>query len=278
MSYDADLGVFVIGHGTSYPWASFPTGFGTPEVRARDVERTDRDGVLAGIDLLGGRLVVFDVLILGTSAQDAETKLNALKAFFARADTDVDLVVTFTGVVSYGLVGRPRGCDVVFDRQTLSGVMRARCSFLATDPRLYRTNGSEDVTIQMAGGGTGLTFNASADFSFGGAVTGGALSVVNQGTYPTPFTATFHGPLTGPQLEHVDLGLTLAFTGDLLAGQTLVVDTDKHTVLLNGVSSRYSWLTVASRWYDLVPGTNLLRLLAVSGSGSVDIGFRSAYV
>jgi len=277
--FNAQLaGSLDIGAGTDYPWAEFPAGFGTPSVRTQDVARPDRDGVFPGLDLLDARLLVFDVHILGDSETDGEDKLNVLKAFFSRSDDNVELVVNITGTVEYALVGRPRGVDVVLDKKLRSGVYRARCSFVATDPRLYVSDNTVTVIAVATGEGVGLEFDATPDFSFGGTITEGTAVLVNSGLYPTPFRVEFAGPLTNPRIINADTGYELSFSGELLTGETLLVDTDTRTVLLNGTASRYSWLSTQSRWFDLPPGNTTLQFIAVAGTGTATITYRSAYV
>lgn len=272
------LDTLSIGRGTDYPWADFPAGFGTPAVRTQDAARPDRDGIFPGLDLLDARTLIFDVYVFGDDEEDGEDKLNVLKAFFARADENLTLTVNITGTVEYALVGRPRGVDVVLDRKLRAGVYRARCSFVATDPRLY-VNGETIAVIDVATGeGVGLEFDATPDFSFGGTITEGSALITNGGLYPTPFRVEFSGPLTNPRIINADTGYELSFTGELAAGETLLVDTDTRTVLLNGTSSRYSWLATQSRWFDLPPGNTTLQFVAVAGTGQATITYRSAYV
>ena len=89
---------------------------------------------------------------------------------------------------------------------------------------------------------------------------------------------TFTGPVVSPTIEHTGQSRRLEFTGTLAAGETLVVDSLARTVLLNGTSSRYSWLTSLSQWFTLEPGANNLRYTAASGTGTCQVDFRSAWM
>lgn len=275
MSYTASLRSLAFGAGTDYRWATFPAGFGLPAVRNDDVMLPDRDGELAGIDRLAGRTVVFEVYALGDDAADVEAKANFLKAAWRPSDVDLELKWTMARG-EYSLFGRPRGCDVVIEKTLLGGVMNARLEFKAMDPRLFGSQNSTNIVLPSGGGG--LTFNATANFSFGGAAVGGEETISNDDVVDTDWVATFHGPLTDPSLEHVEQARALRMTGALLAGESLVLDSRTKSIVLNGSSSRYSWLNGGSQWFVLTPGSNTLRFRANAGSGSVDVTWRNASV
>ena len=107
--------------------------------------------------------------------------------------------------------------------------------------------------------------------------TGGTLDATNSGTIETPYVIVFTGPLVAPSLEHVVQAKILSFSGTLAAGETLVVDSQSKTVMLNGTASRYVWL-ISPNWFKLLPGANGLRFAGGSGSGSVQISYRNAWL
>lgn len=269
-----------IGAGTVFRWASFPDGlFNTPQIRVGDIARAQAHGVIAGQDWLGSVAIAFDIVITGTSRTDAETQLQLLLAAFAPSAVDVPLDVRISGAPDeYRMYGRPRGVQTALGKGLLSGTIRARCEFVATDPRRYST------TLQTASTGLGtatggLAFPAVAPFVFGAGGTGNTMSCPNPGTFPTPWVATFTGPLVAPTITHVASGKALILSGaNLAAGETLVVDSKARTVLLNGTASRYLWLAAASQWFDLDPGANSVNLTGASGAGNVSIAWRAARV
>jgi len=267
----------VVGKGTTYPWAIMPDLFGVPEIRTVDYYRPARHGEVAGQDLLAARTVVLEVHVNAAIEEDAETALHQLTVAFSAVDADTTLDIEVTGAVAYRLYGRPRGVEVALDKQVRGGVIRARCTFKAMDPRLYIA-AAQTLPISLAGGGGGLTFNATADFTFGGAVSGGTATATVAGTIPVPWVATMTGPLTNPIFEHVGQGRQIALVGTVNAGETLVVDSDARTILLNGTTSRYSFLSSTSRWFDLTPGANLLAFRTSSGTGTLSLAYRAAYI
>jgi hypothetical protein len=153
----------------------------------------------------------------------------------------------------------------------------ATVEWWATDPKFYSL-GEETVSTGIYSPTfAGLTFDATADFYFGGAVPSGVVQAVNEGEISAPWVATFTGPLTDPRVENVTLGKAVRLVGELGEGQTLTIDSASRTVRL-GNASRYSWVRVGSSWWDLVPGTNLVRLTAADGTGTGMLTYRSAWI
>lgn len=276
--WTAVINGLTIGAGTAYRWATMPEGFGMSDYRSQDAMLPRQDGVVAGDDRLSGRMITFDVHVIGATGVTVEQAANALKGAFAPRQADVTAMFNLAGGVDgYTVFGRPRSCPVVLDKKFMGGVLRARCSFWATDPRLF---GAEVTTvIALPSGVSGLLFPASAPFVFGLAASPGSAVVTNGGTYATDWSATLSGPLTSPQIEHLGTGRLLGFTSLTIAsGETLILDSRTKTALLNGTSSRYSSLSAASRWFDLPVGASTIRFTAASGSGSVDFRHRPAYL
>lgn len=270
-----------IGAGTSYRWSAWPEGvIDTPEIRVGDEPLAQRHGVQAGADWLGSRHIVFYIHVLGSSKADVESKVVALEQAFAPSPTDVTLDVRYYGSPNeWRVYGRPRGIKSQITRQVVTGyIAAARCEFTATDPRRYSQAQSSATTGLSASSG-GLTFPAVAPFVFGTGGAGSTMSCPNDGTYDAPWVATFTGPLVAPELVHVASGKRLTLSGaNLAAGDSLVLDSKAHTVLLNGTASRYSWLTPTSQWFDLSPGANSVTFNGASGAGSVTIAWRHTWL
>lgn len=283
----ATLRGVTVGYGTDYEWADYPQGlFGGAEVRATEQVRAFRDGLDLQDELYGGRTVVFDLLICAESDLELELAILAItNAWQVSRYEDVELTVTVAGAVDpYSLIGRPRGAEVVPvrfrpqspDRPGSRGA-RVRCVFRCSQPFLYGIERLVQLQLPTALGG--LTFPATAPFVFGGG-TGGLTIVDNLGTAPVPFRVEFAGPMTDFWIEHADLGLELRFVGTLAAGETLVVDTNERSVILQpGNVSRYAWLQAgASTWFDLQPGDNPIEFHTASGTGTATLYFRPGYV
>ena len=152
----------------------------------------------------------------------------------------------------------------------------AHLRFFAGDPRVYSdTQSSVNLVLPAVSGGLGWPLGWPVGW---GTAVGGTTAITNTGNFPTRPVVVFNGPLTGPGIENQTTGQFLDTTFNLLAGSTLVVDFDARTIDENGFSSRYSYLTSDSDWWDLVPGVNNIRISASAGTGSADVYYRSAWI
>jgi hypothetical protein len=108
------------------------------------------------------------------------------------------------------------------------------------------------VTVGLPSPGAGgLVFPLVFPLTFGSGLAGGNMALTNTGSVTTWPTWQIAGPVTGPVIANVDTGEQLAFDPAfaVLAGQTLVIDTDARTVTLQGVNRRSSLFT--ANWFGL---------------------------
>jgi hypothetical protein len=153
----------------------------------------------------------------------------------------------------------------------------ATCEWRAVDPRFYSdTETVENVGQATSGGGWEFPWTFPWTFGSGGS---GTVQLENAGLADTFMVATITGPCGGPRLEHVGLGLQVNMSGlTLAAGETVVVDFQNRTVLLNGTSDRYNTLTSASRFFPLQPGSNEIRFATATGTtATAELRYRSAW-
>ena len=279
LPWQLELAGVLMGDGTDFVVRSCDL-WSAPQIRATDVPRSGTHGLAAGErERFGGRQVAASFYITGdTDTVEVENR-QMLQAAWAPSETDaalVPLVWMEDDGRKYRVHGRPRGASVRVEPR-----MPADCRFLALDPRIYDNDESTSSTALGTLTG-GLSFPAAAPFVFGTSGTSAVMACDNVGTTDAPWTATFAGPLTAPELVHVESGSRMSFPSAVLAaGESLVVDSDSRTVLLNGTASRYSWLAATSQWFDLQPasiGTNSVQLLGSAGAGTVTIAWRSAWI
>ena len=250
----------------------------TPEVRTSDVDRSRAHGQWQGVDLLGGRAIT--ATVQANVAIDDPAWTSVQSALVATGD-ELPLTLQLTGFAGGGQVStdvRVRRVSVPVEVERYPfGAARLVVEWWATDPRFYSTSTSSESSGISSPTGSGLTFNATFDLGFGGAIASGVINVLNGGNFAAPWVATITGPVTDPRIEHVDLGRTLEFDGEVQSGETLTVSSATKTVTLNG-ASRYSWLQPGSEWFDLPPGANQVRFGAQSGTGTGTLTFKSAWI
>ena len=105
------------------------------------------------------------------------------------------------------------------------------------------------------------------------------MSVSNEGNFTANPTFTFAGPVTNPRVDNLTHDQSLSFTTTVADGDTLVVDTEQRTVLLNGTASRYSTLDFGSDWIEFQPGINEIRYqAATTTTTTMTTTWRSAWV
>lgn len=270
----AELNALLVGRGTSYVIKQFnPWIF--PRVRTDDRDRAQVHGLYGGRDLLGERRVPLELLVDTTSKTAALAARALLAQAFTPASADAALVWQEDGV-KYQLFGRPRLADPDIT-ELASGALEVSCRFQANDPRIYSQVALSQST-GLAVAGTGLTFNATPNFSFGGAASGGFITALNAGNFPAPWTAQIIGPVTDPRIQLASTGQTLIMVGTVASGDVLNIDSLAKSILLNGTASRFSFLQPGSAWFDLAPGSNQIGFSATSGSGTLAVGWRSAWL
>jgi hypothetical protein len=109
---------------------------------------------------------------------------------------------------------------------------------------------------------------------------GGSTIVSNVGDEDSPPRFRIDGPITNPIIRNATLDAELRFITTLAAGEWLEIDVDNRQVLLNGASDRYAALQFpGSRWWQLTPGANDVRLLstAFSAPAALTVYWRHAW-
>jgi hypothetical protein len=186
------------------------------------------------------------------------------------------------GVAGGGVVTSTAHCrnrSVNVDAVYARGVATVDVQLSAADPRLYGLTQNSVSAGVAAGAAVGVTFNATAPFSFGGAIAPGSATVTNAGNFAEPFVMRIYGPCVDPVVTRASDSLALSFTTTIADGNYLEVDTASRTVKLNGVTNQYSVLDGGSTWFDLVPGDNDLRLTRTGADvATLFVYFYNAYV
>lgn len=266
----AELDGVLLGHGTPYRFESF-TPLAAFEVRSDDIDLPGSHGTLAGRDLAGGRRVPISLVILGDSKAHALELLRTLQAAWRPRDADVDLLWREAGA-QYLLRGRPRLVDP--DLALLAqAVIRVTLRFQATDPFIYSP--TEHLTGAIAPTpSVGRTYPRTYPWRYGARGAGGNMNVANNGTAPAPWRAVVGGPCSEPRLISPDGAI--AYGGQLLDGETLLIDSRDRSVLLQGTASRYALLT-EFRWFDLPPGETEVLFSTADGQGGVFLSWRDTW-
>lgn len=247
-------------------------------VRLSQLERPRRHGVFDGPNFYGPRIVV----VAGTTL--AQTRALAIKAQDIMASVAAwdseslfPLVVTEPGQT-------PRQCMVRLAAETKVSPVYGGLAFdwnlslTAPDPRRYDTTDTVvDLMLPAANpGGLILPTGVPLTAPLTGAVVN-ETTLVNNGTANMAPTVTFFGPLTNPAISNNTSGYTLSLAYTLLAGDSLVVDFEARTAMLNGTASRTYALDTSATWWDILPGANDIVFTGAAGTGYAEVRYRSAW-
>lgn len=251
---------------------------GSPEVRLSGVDRPQDHGQFDGPSYFGTRVVTLSGVAI---CPDKPTALLSQDIVASVATWDPSQLY----LLQVAEVGRPtRRANVRLNAATKVGDFNGtsfswQLQLKAPDPRRYDDIESVIALSPPTGASGGVTLPLTVPFSI--STTGlstSSATATNAGTVATRPTVTFAGPLVDPQLANVSAGRSLSFLITLAAGDTLVADFDRRTVLLNGSASRSSTLTSAAAWWELAPGGNDLAFTAGGGDGTATIRWRSAWL
>jgi hypothetical protein len=218
-------------------------GWDSPETRSEFTDREGDHGAWASPVYLGSRPITLAGTIDAPSQTALEAAMEQLRVAAGLTDT---LLTVWQTVPKQCLVrrsGKPLMQYITDTKATYSVMVTAE------DPRRYSiTEQSGTTGLPVTTGG--LTFPAVAPFAFSASGATGAIGATNAGTMETRPVLTVAGPVVAPLISalYADGSVRLlSYSQTLQSGESLVIDTDARTVLLNGVSRR-RFLTVSQGW------------------------------
>jgi hypothetical protein len=127
----------------------------------------------------------------------------------------------------------------------------------------------------------GMSFPMDFPLTFQDTTGGPSTFVVNAGNAESPPILTVQGAITNPIIRNETVDKEIRLIYDLAAGDSLTINVDTASILLNGTTNRYSALDFGlSEWWNLVPGSNDVRLIssAFSGPAGLTVQWRDAWI
>ncbi|NUS16306.1 MAG: hypothetical protein HOY69_33735 [Streptomyces sp.] len=214
-------------------------GWAGPAIRTQYSDREADHGAWAGPTYLGARVITLTGTIIAPSLAALDAAAETLLSAAAITDT----LLTVGETVPKQAVVRRSG-EVLLDYDT-DRVAKYSVLLTAPDPRRYST------TLQTASTGLpisagGVTLPITLPLTITAGSSSGSLTLTNAGTIGSRPKFTVLGPVPGFNLltSYADGTVRqLAYTDTLNAGDTLVIDTDAHTAVLNGTVSRRRYLS-----------------------------------
>lgn len=248
-----------------------------PPIRSSDAPRGQDIGSWRGLDFVDARTIHLEFEIIAADNPTLYSDIALLEAAFTPQQSGELPLLLFNSTRQINC--RVRSRSVPYDTGQLPRIGGMIVELLASDPRIYDANLTTLVLIPSSGT-VGASWNWAWNLSWGGASTSGTGTAVNAGNYGTRPVIAILGPCTNPYIQNVTTGALLSFSISLGASDTLTIDTDAHSILLNGSASRYAALISGSQWFELAPGTTGLKFGAgsFSGGSQATVTFRNAWM
>lgn len=252
-------------------------GWDSAEVRAEVQEREADHGSWAAPVYLGSRPVTLAGTVEAPDRVSLDTALDQLYAAAALTDTTLTVWETTPKQATVRRSGKLLA-QYVTDRTATWSVL-----VTAADPRRYGTTLQTGTTGLPATTG-GLTFPVTFPVAFSAVTVSGQINAVNSGSLDTRPIITIAGPVVAPTVSALYPDGTvrqLAYSLDLASGDSLVIDTDAHTVVLNGGVSRRRFMTVSAGWPTIPAGSTVnyqFQSSTYNASATLTATWRSAWM
>ncbi len=236
------------------------------QLRGSNIDRPMRHGSYPGLKRMAERTIEVEL----TSMSDDASLLAAIRAATVPDEDPVEepLAIWAGTAEPQRVMARLERRAIPTDFDWSVGHHRCTLQWVATDPRRYSV---AEYTSPLAGlpapGIGGLSFPLSFPLSFGTPGIPGVVTVTNAGEAVTWPTYVVTGPVTAPVITNTTSGRVLQWASSftLAAGQTMTVDTDARSVVVDGAARRDT-LQVAD-WAPLTVGDNVI---VFNGSGTYD--------
>jgi hypothetical protein len=241
---------------------------GGADVRNNDSERSQRDGLVPGVDLLGGRLWTWELQAKGAGLADvlaANATLEAAWRVSTRLQPGIMVPLSYQTNNRWRRVyGRPgRYTGPVPDPVADIGVGKIVCDFRVLDPFYYDDVETSVVLTMIPATNGGMMTPFVTPLSTVRSSTPRAGLLTNAGDSATPLKVKFHGPVVNPWVRSSDGSMEIGLNATLAYDKSITVSPRDGTVT----------------WQDGTPANGLLTrktrmqsTLLQSGSTSFSFG------
>lgn len=222
-------------------------GWDSADVRTQYSDRQADHGSWPGQAYLQARVLTLG----GTVTADDQTQLEACLETLREAISLDDTLLTVYESVPKQCTARASG-RLLIDRPS-DRTAAFSALLTAADPRRYSTV-LQTATTGLPDISGGFTLPITLPLTLTAAAASGQITLTNDGTIATRPTFTILGPVTTPSIlvQYPDSTVRqLSYSDSLGAGDTLVIDTDAHSAVLNGTVSRRRYLS--GDWPEIPP-------------------------
>jgi hypothetical protein len=235
-------------------------GWDSPEVRTQYSDRQADHGAWAGPTYLAARVVTLAGTITAPDLAALDTAVEQLLAAASLTDTVLSVAETVPKQATVRRSGR------VLVRLETDRIAAYSVMLTAADPRRYSTT-EQAVSTGLPVSSGGVTLPITLPLTITAGSSSGTITLTNSGTIATRPRFIVSGPVPGFAIlvQYQDSTVRqLAYTDTLGLGDSLTIDTDARTVLLNGTVSRRRYLS--GPWPDIPPGQTITVQWTSAGS------------
>lgn len=148
--------------------------------------------------------------------------------------------------------------------------------FECSDPRRYSVTEHQSVVGLVVPETAGLVYPLVYPLDYGDPLVPSTTDLLNDGNVNTPVRIIIRGPIENPSIVNQTSGRRLDFDISLTEVDSLTIDTQKGSVLLNDAADRIYTRSLSSSpilSFNLSAGTNSMRILADTWSAGADVTF-----
>ena len=242
-------------------------GLGLPNLKTSLFELQGRDGVEITQQYFRSRTIAFVGRVKGITQGDLDTNISDV---YAKCVVRDGKTVTTTAIIEmrngniYEVLCHYKSLEPIIDRRKNRRLMPF--ILVGTDPNLYQGTTDEILRVHKEAGTPGYTMPYTLPTDWGtGASSSQVVTIQGEGIiYPViEIVGTGSNPVITNNRNNQSLGFNLT-----LADETLVIDMNNHTALVDGVSQINNLdFDDNNQWWSLLPGNNEIKL---ASSGATD--------
>ncbi|MFE7509757.1 hypothetical protein ACFU8I_00725 [Streptomyces sp. NPDC057540] len=252
-------------------------GWDSAEVRADTQQREADHGAWPSPVYLGERPITAAGVIEAADRASLDDAMERLRSAVALTDT---LLVVYESTPKQAVVRRSGKLVMTYvtDRIASYSLM-----VTAPDPRRYATVLQSDETMLPITTG-GLAPPITPPVVIVSTSVSGVIDAANEGTIETRPVLVIDGPVDSPRiLAQMPDGTVrfLTYSQSLGDGEQLVIDTDAHSVILNGDVSRRRFLSTPTGWPVIPAGSGVsfqFTAASYSSGAKLTARWRSAWI
>jgi hypothetical protein len=252
-------------------------GWDSPESRSEFTDREGDHGSWAGPVYLGSRPITLGGTIVAPSRDLLDGAMEQLRSAAGLTDTVLTVWETAPKQAVVVRSGKPLAQYVTDTAATYSVMVTA------ADPRRYST-ALQSATTGLPSSSGGLTPPVTPPLTSTAVTVAGEIDALNEGTFETRALFTITGPADTPQiLAQMPDGsvVFLTYNDVLVTGDSLVIDTDAKTCVLNGAVSRRRYLVTSTGWPTIPAESQVsfqFRARYYNSSATLTASWRSAWM